>query len=131
MKKRLLPLNKVEMKADHLEAELARASKSHQGTCATKKKPSKSKCEPPITMEVQGSSKKINEAHLQEYNFGFKVCKLIMWGCFPKIRGVTELLVPYNAMLEEIINTVSHRRGRLMRALRLFDFVFPPSFSKK
>lgn len=66
------------MKANHLEAKLARASKSHQDTGATKKKPPKGRHEPSTTGEVQRSSRKMDEACLQGYNFSFRVCELIM-----------------------------------------------------
>lgn len=75
---------KVEMKADHLEAELACVLESHQGIGATEKKPSKGKHEPPITRKVHGSFRVVDEARLQRYNFGFRVYELIIGVTFPK-----------------------------------------------
>lgn len=46
---------KAEMKADHLEAKLAHALYSHRGIGTIKRKPPKSKHEPPATKKVQGS----------------------------------------------------------------------------
>lgn len=118
------------MKANHLEAELAFASKSHRGIGTAKKKPPKRKHEPPDTKEVQGSSRVANKACLQGYTFGFKVSELIMRYRFLEVGGVTEPLVLSNAMLEEIVNAIRHWRERLIRALGLINIVLPYLFPR-
>lgn len=76
-------------------------------------KPPKSVHKSSPTMVVQVSSRVVNEAHLQAYDFSFKVYELIMLGHFLKIRGVIEPLIPRNTMLKEIIGATECRRERL------------------
>lgn len=121
---------KVEMKANHLEAELVCTLKSHQGMGVVEIKPSKSKHDLPITRGIQGSSRAANEAFLQGYNFVFRMCELIIWGCFPEIGGVIKPSIPHNGP-KEIVHLVRCRRERWRKALGLIDIILTPSPPKK
>lgn len=118
------------MKDNHLEIELTHTSEGQQSTSIIWGKLSKSMHESLAIKEVQGTFRVADEARLQGYNFGFMVCELIMQDRFPEIGYATDMLIPCNAMPEEIVDAMSHRRERLRKALQLIDFVLPHLFPR-
>lgn len=56
-----------------------------------------------------GSFWVFDEVCLWGYNFGFNMCEFIMQGCYLEVGEATELLIPLNATLEEIINSIRQR----------------------
>lgn len=106
----------VEVKANDLEVELAHTSRGRRSSGTIKERPPKSVHNPLTIREAHGLSRVVDKALVQGYDFSFRVCELIIWGHFPKVRGATEPLISCNAMPEEIVLVVEHRRERLRKA---------------